>query len=137
MAQQRALAAFLAHPEAPPLHLAYDRGHPYGLLLGAFGLVFAWVLWTIWQQATLRFEWWRRAVVLERRRWPLPLWTRAFQLSEVAGAGVEARSGRRPTYRLLLNLRSGEDVPLLNVRGSGPGYHQDLQDRINTELRRS
>jgi len=138
LAQKRALDAFLRHPEGPPLHLAYDRGNPFGFLVGLFALVMVWVLWTIWQQATLRFEGWRRALVLERRRWPLAPWTRAFQLGEVAGVEVETSwSRRRPTYRLVLNLHSGEEVPLLNVRGSGLAYHEDLRRRISAELNRS
>ena len=139
MAQKRALDAFLANPEAPPLHLVYDEGSPFGLLLGLFALVNLWVLWTTWQEATVRFERWRQAVVLERRRWPLPLWTRAFPAREVTGARVQDRGwrGRNSKLRMVLTLDSGEEVPLLGPWGGGRGYHDDIEASLNAEINRS
>jgi len=136
-AQKRALDAFLADPDAPPLHLAYDTGSPFGLLLLFAPLVWLYVLWTLWQQARLRFETWRGAIVLERRRWPLAPWSRAFQRQEVTGAYVDERIGRRQTtYRVVLTLASGEEVPLLTVGGSGSARHEAFVAGIRTALGR-
>jgi len=135
-AQKAALDAFLADPGAPPLHLDYDQGNPWAFLICLAPAIWVWVLWTLWQEATVRFEWWRGAVVLERRRWPLPLWTRAFRADEVAGASVDERGSRgRRTFRVELALRSGESVPLLTARGSGPGLHEAAVAAINAALR--
>ena len=137
-AQKRAIDAFLAQPDAPPLHLLYDQGSGIGLLVAAMALFMAFVLWSLWQEATVRFEWWRRAVVLERRRWPLALWTRAFQLEELAGVRINERSYRRRiSYQAVLTLRSGEDVPLLGIWGSGERHYRDVEDRLKAEIRRS
>jgi len=134
-AQKRTLDAFLADPDAPPLHLDYDPGSPWAFLLFLAPAIWFWVLWTLWQDATVRFEWWRGAVVLERRRWPLRRWTRAFRLDEVTGADVDERGYRgRKTYRVELNLRSGESVPLLKVRGSGAGMHEQVAAEINAAI---
>jgi hypothetical protein len=135
--QKRALDAFLADADAPPLHILYDRGSPVGFVMCAFSLVMLWTLWTTWQVATVRFEWWRGAVVLERRRWPLALWSRAFQLAEVTGARVEERGmRRRNTYRVLLALGSGATVPLLTVPGSGYGMHSEVAAELNAAIAR-
>jgi hypothetical protein len=135
--QQRNVDAFLANPEAPPLHLSYDRGSPLIFLASIASVIFLWVLWTVWQSATVRFEWWRDAVVLERRRWPLPLWTRAFQLGELTGACVSERGYRsRKTYRVDLTLGSGETVPLLTTWGSSPGPTGAAAAAINAALER-
>jgi hypothetical protein len=135
-AQKQAIDAFLADPGAPPLHIPYDRGNPWAFLLCGFSLIMLWTLWTMWQSATVRFEWWRRAVVLERRRWPLPLWTRAFQVEELTGARVDERGPRRRrTYRVVLILRTGEGVPLLTGWGGGGiGPNQDAADRISAAI---
>jgi hypothetical protein len=136
-AQKRALDAFLADPGAPPLHLGYDQGSPVAFLLGLVPLVWLWVLWTLWQQATVRFEWWRRAVVLERRRWPLPLWTRAFQTGEIAGTQVDQRGYRgRRSYRIALTLGSGEAVPLLGVWSGSAAAPQAAAAELEAALRR-
>ena len=138
-AQQRALAAFLADPEAAPLHLDYDRGSAWGFLLYLTSLVWLWVLWTIWQEATLRFEWWRRAVVLERRRWPLPPWSRALRLDEVAGVRVDERGGaarRQHGYRVVLSLAGGEDLPVLRSWSSDGPRARATAARISEALAR-
>ena len=134
-AQKQALDAFLADPGAPPLGLPHDRGGPWALLLFLVPLSWAWLLWTMWQQATVRFEPWRSAIVLERRQWPLRLWTRAFHAGEVTGARADARTSRgRYSYRVVLTLASGEEVPLLTVWGNGGAIHQDVANRINEAL---
>jgi hypothetical protein len=133
--QKRALDAFLANPDAPPLHLLYDQGNPLGFLFCLAPLIWLWVLWTLWQQARVRFEWWRRAVVLERFRWPLPLWSRAFQVEEIAGAQVDRRGypGRR-TYRVDLLLGSGESVPLLTIRAGFAGPSEAAAAEISAAV---
>jgi len=137
-AQKQTLDAFLADPGAPPLRLPYDRGAPWALLLFLVPLSWAWLLWTMWQRATVRFEPWRSAIILERRRWPLQLWTRAFHAGEVTGARADARTSRgRYSYRVVLTLASGEEVPLLNVWGNGGAIHQEVANRINEALRKS
>lgn len=135
-ARKRDLDAFLADPEAPPLHLLYDQGSPWGFLVLIAPAAWLWVLWTLWQEATVRFEWWRGALVLERRRWPLRLWTRAFRLGEVAGAEVvEKQARRRPTYRVVLTLATGEEVPLLDVSGAGRARHEETAAVLQGVLR--
>ncbi len=131
MRQKRELDAFLAHPEAPSLHLAYDRGSPYGFLLCLFSLFLLLNLWSMWQEATVRFQDWRRAVVLERRRWPLPLWSRALPAGQLTGTRIATRGmRRRRTYRVLLLLATGEEVPLLKGWGGArfERYRQAADD---------
>ena len=135
--QRRALDAFLAHPDAPPLHLLYDRGNPWGALFCIIPAIWLWVLWTLWQEATVRFEWWRNAVVLERRRWPLAPWSRALQLGELTGARVDERGvGRRKTFRVVLLLGSGEALPLLTFWASGGPQAGAAAAGINAALAR-
>ena len=56
-------------------------------------------------------------------------------MEEVAGASVEERGYRgRKTYRVELSLRSGESVPLLTVRGSGPRMHEQVAAEINAAI---
>jgi hypothetical protein len=83
----------------------------------------------------VRFEWWRRAVVVERRRWPLPLWTRSFQVEEVSGARVDLRGWtRRKTYRVVLTLRSGETVPVLDGWSNGTRLPDAAAEAISMAL---
>lgn len=88
-------------------------------------VLWLWAVWTLWQEAAVRFEWWRGAIVLERRRWPLPLWPRAFRQGEVTGARVDEKVyRRRTTYRVLLTQASGEEVRLLAVGGATRKRHE-------------
>jgi len=133
--QKQALDAFLADPGARELHLPYDQGSPLGFIMAIFSGVMVWLVWTLWQEASVRFEWWRDAVVLERRRWPAALWSRAFQAGEITGARVQMRgSSRKATYRVLLTLGSGEEVPLLTIGGSGPGLAEAAADELRAAL---
>jgi hypothetical protein len=131
--QQQELDAFLGNPGARSLHLVYDRGNPYGFLLCLASLALLLILWPVWQEATVRVQDWRGAVVLERRRWPLPPWTRTLPRNQVTGTRIATRGNRRrPTYRVHLVLATGEEVPLLQGwAGDRLAWYQRTADDLD------
>ena len=136
LAQKRDLDAFLGDPETPALHLTYDQGSPFGLVLGLFSLVMLVPVWSLWQEARVHCQDWRQTVVLERRRWPLPVWSRSLPRDQVAGNRIATRGvSSRRTFQLRLVLTTGEEVPLLQGWAGAPfAWYQQAAGELDRFL---
>jgi hypothetical protein len=135
-AEERAIDAFLASDATPSLHVDCDRPSPMAIVFLAFAVGALLSVRYHFRRAVVRFDWASRVVVVERSRWPLPVWTRAFPLDDVTGAEVSVAEGARgrSSYSVVLQIASGPDLTLLAPSASGPGHHEVAAAEIRSAI---
>jgi hypothetical protein len=128
--QARQVGAFLADPKAPSLYLTIDAesvrpSSTTFVLVALILLVPLALLLALRRSARVEYEQHERSLRIVRRRGPFTLRSTRLRLDEVKSAVLERKHGARLAYRVVLERKTGERVPL--VDGWSP--HEGAQKR--------
>lgn len=137
-AQKREIDAFLSG-NAPSLHLVYDAGGGAGypmLLFIVIPLVF---LRALWLGARVTVDPASRVLTIARSRFPLRAASESIPTGEIENVDVRAARGRKGglAYRVVVILRSGQEVRLLDRSSNMLGPHQRAADQLRAALQQA
>jgi hypothetical protein len=134
-AQKRQIDAFLAGAD-PSLHLVYDTGGGAGWLMLLFAVVPLLFVRMLWMGARVSVDAASRMLTIERSRWPLGATAESIPIGEIENVDVREARGRKGgrVYRVVVIMRSGQEVPLLKVSSNILRPHRRAADQIRAAL---